>query len=310
MAKSFTIKQLEARITLAEGGYNPGTGQSANTKIVRLGMDAEISKPGGKEKNKCTLKIYNMPLNDMETLTTLAFDPLAVQKNRLVLMAGDEENGMSQVFQGDITSAVPVFNTDATAVFEIEAITGYVATVTPVSTLSAEGAQDVTTLMKTLASQMGLSFKNRGVQGVQLRNIAFVGGYWEQAKQIAEAARIQLILDDDEMIIAPLGSLRSDDDEGNTPVLSGTTGLIGFPSFDSKGISCKCIYEPKIQVGGPVRVESIVPKSSGLWRVTSLTHSLQANYGQATSWQTSFKATYPEQADKKGTKDNQAKSEA
>lgn len=304
---SFTIKKLEAHITLAQGGFNPGTGQSANTKIVRLGMDAEVSKPGGKEKNKCTVKIYNMPLSDMETLTTLAFDPLAVKNNRLTLMAGDEENGLSQVFQGDITSAVPVFTDNASASFEIQAVTGYVQAVTPVKPLTAAGAQDVASLLQRLAGQMGLSFKNRGVQGVQLRDIAFVGGAEEQARQIAEAARIYLILDDKEMIIAPLGTLREEDSEGSTPVLSGSTGLIGFPSFDSKGISCRCIYEPKIMIGGPVRIKSIVPKASGLWRVTSLTHSLQANYGQATNWQTSFRATYPNQEDKKGTKTQQAK---
>lgn len=312
MPQSFSVKMLEARITLAEGGFDPGTGQSVNTKIFRLGMDAEISKPGGKEKNKCTLKIYNMRLSDMETLTTLAFDPLAVQKNRLTLLAGDGTT-MSQVFQGDITSAVPSFSGDASSIFEIQAITGYVATVTPKETLTGAGSQDVAQMLQRLAQQMGLTFKNRGVEGVKLRNVAFVGGAHEQAKEIAEAARIQMILDDDEMIIGPQGKLRSDDAEGSTPVLRGesedrrATGLIGFPSFDAKGIACRCYYEPRLQIGGPVRIESIVPKASGLWRVTSLSHSLQANHGQAAKWETSFKATYPNQEDKDGTKVKKAK---
>lgn len=312
MPQSFSIKMLEARITLAEGGFDPGTGKSVNTKIFRLGMDAEISKPGGKEKNKCALKIYNMRLSDMEKLTTLAFDPLAVKNNRLVLLAGDGTT-MSQVFQGDITSAVPSFSADASSVFEVQAVTGYVATVTPAKTLTGEGSQDVAQMLQRLASQMGLTFKNRGVEGVKLRNVAFVGGVHEQAREIAEAARIQIILDDGEMIIAPLGKLRSDDSEGSTPVLRGEsegkrgTGLIGFPSFDAKGIACRCYYEPKLQIGGPVRIESIVPKASGLWRVTSLSHSLQANHGQAAKWETSFKATYPNQEDKDGTKIKKAK---
>ena len=129
---------LEARITLAEGGFNPGTGEAANTKVVRLGMDAEISKPGGKEKPKCTLKIFNLPLDDMQVLTTLAFDPLAVKKNRLTLMAGDAD-GMAQAFVGDITSAVPRFNADASSVFEVTAITGYVASVTPATAAVSRG---------------------------------------------------------------------------------------------------------------------------------------------------------------------------
>lgn len=299
MSKSYTRKTLEARITLAEGGFNPGTGQSANTKIVRLGMDAEISKPGGKEKPKCTLKIYNLPLDDMQVLTTLAFDPLAVKKNRLTLMAGDAD-GMSQAFAGDITSAVPRFAADASSIFEVTAITGYVASVTPVRPLTAAGAQDVATLLQGLARQMGFAFVNRGVS-VTVRNIALVGGPMEQARQLADEARIDLILDDGEMIVAPRGKLRQDDAEGSTPVLKDRTGLIGFPGFDAKGVVARCLYEPRLLLGGPVRIESMVPKASGLWRITSVSHKLQANYGGATAWETSFKATYPN-ADKGNAK--------
>lgn len=288
---SFTRKQLEARITLAEGGFNPGTGQSANTKVVRLGMDAEITKPGGKEKPKCTLRIYNLPLDDMQVLTTLAFDPLAVKKNRLVLMAGDAD-GMTQAFAGDITSAVPRFAADASSVFEVEAVTGYVASVTPVAPLTAEGAQDVSTLLRGLAGQMGFAYIDRGVS-VTVRNVALVGGPMEQARQLADAARIDLILDDGEMIAAPRGELRRDDAEGSTPVLRDRTGLIGFPGFDAKGVVGKCLYEPRVVLGGPVRIVSIVPKASGLWRVSSVSHKLQANYGGASAWETAFKATYP-----------------
>lgn len=288
---SFTQKMLEARITLAEGGFDPGTGQSANTKVVRLGMDAEITKPGGKEKPKCTLRIYNLPLDDMQVLTTLAFDPLAVKKNRLVLMAGDAD-GMTQAFAGDITSAVPRFAADASSVFEVEAVTGYVASVTPVAPLTAEGAQNVSTLLRGLAGQMGFTYIDRGVS-VTVRNVALVGGPMEQARQLADAARIDLILDDGEMIAAPRGELRRDDAEGSTPVLRDRTGLIGFPGFDAKGIVGKCLYEPRLVLGGPVRIESMVPKASGLWRVSSVSHRLQANHGNARAWETSFKATYP-----------------
>lgn len=298
MKGSFTKKRLEARITLAEGGFDPGTGQSANTKVVRLGMDADISKPGGKEKPKCTLKIFNLPLDDMQVLTTLAFEPLAVKKNRLILMAGDDES-LAQVFVGDITSAVPRFAADASSTFEITAITGYVASVTPAKPLTAAGARDVATLLEGLARQMGFAFINRGVS-VTVRNVALMGGPMEQARQLADEARIDLIIDDGEMIAAPRGVLRQDDAEGSTPVLRDKTGLIGFPGFDAKGVVGRCLYEPRLLPGGPVRIESMVPKASGLWRVTSVSHKLQANYGGASAWESSFNATYPKSAQKEG----------
>ena len=59
MNTSFTKKLLEAHITLAEGGFNTATGQGANTKIIRLGMDVDIQKPGGKEKNKAKVNVLD-----------------------------------------------------------------------------------------------------------------------------------------------------------------------------------------------------------------------------------------------------------
>ncbi|NCB23573.1 MAG: hypothetical protein EOM56_12190 [Deltaproteobacteria bacterium] len=297
---SYTIKMLEARITLAKGGFNPGTGQAANTKIIRLGMDVEISKPGGKEKNKAKVRIYNLPLEDMETLTTLAFAPLKTDQNHIAVYAGDKQNGMTLAFSGDIVSAVPNFNAAPDPTFDCDCITGFVASLTPVPPLTAQGAQDVGNTLQSIAGQMGLTFVNRGVN-VSLRNTCWVGGPMEQARQIADAARIALLVDDGEMIIAPPGMLR-EDVGASTPLWRGDTGMFGYPSFDSNGISVKGLYEPKCKLGGPIRIESVVPKASGLWQISSLSHKLQAGYPGATSWETGVKAIYPGQQNQKDGK--------
>lgn len=297
---SYTTKMLEARITLAKGGFNPGTGQAANTKIIRLGMDVEISKPGGKEKNKAKVRIYNLPLEDMETLTTLAFAPLKTDQNHIAVYAGDTQNGMTLAFSGDIVSAVPNFNAAPDPTFDCDCITGFVASLTPVPPLTAQGAQDVGNTLQSIAGQMGLTFVNRGVN-VALRNTCWVGGPMEQARQIADAARIALLVDDGEMIIAPPGMLR-EDVGASTPLWRGDTGMFGYPSFDSNGISVKGLYEPKCKLGGPIRIESVVPKASGLWQISSLSHKLQAGYPGATSWETVVKATYPGQQNQKDGK--------
>lgn len=297
MNTSFTIKKLEARITLAEGGFKTSTGETSNTKILHLGMDVDIQKPGGKEKNKAKVKIYNLSLDDMELLTTLAFEPLKVSKNKIAIYAGDKEYGMSLAFSGDIVSAVPDFNSAPDPAFDIDCITGYVASVTPVPPLTGGGSQNVARLMEGLAKQMNLTFTNRGVNAV-LRNIAFVGGPMQQAQQIAQAARIVLLVDDGEMVIMAQDAMRTDADK-STPIWKDTTGLFGYPSFDNEGISVKGIYEPKLQIGAPIKIESIVPRATGLWQITSLSHKLQANYTGAASWTSEVKASYPG-AKKKG----------
>ena len=130
-----------------------------------------------------------------------------------------------------------------------DCITGYVASITPVPPLTAPGGQDVAALMAGLAKQMGLAFINRGVSAA-VRNPAFVGGPMDQARQLADAARISLIVDDGEMVIAPPGELRSDDG-GSTPVWNRETGMLGYPGFDNEGVVVKGIYEPKLQIGAP-----------------------------------------------------------
>ena len=239
-------------------------------------------------------------LEDMETLTTLAFAPLKTDQNHIAVYAGDKQNGMTLAFSGDIVSAVPNFNAAPDPTFDCDCITGFVASLTPVPPLTAQGAQDVGNTLQSIAGQMGLTFVNRGVN-VSLRNTCWVGGPMEQARQIADAARIALLVDDGEMIIAPPGMLR-EDVGASTPLWRGDTGMFGYPSFDSNGISVKGLYEPKCKLGGPIRIESVVPKASGLWQISSLSHKLQAGYPGATSWETVVKATYPGQQNQKDGK--------
>lgn len=292
---SYTKKILEARITLAAGTFSGGY----NTKVLRLGMDADIQKPGGKEKNTCKLRVYNMLMEDMEQLCSLAFAPLKTSpKNVLALYAGDAENGLSLAFSGDILSAVPDFNAAPDPVMQFECVTGYTAGITPTPPLTQQGEQDVAQALERLAGQMHLSFTNRGVS-VKLRNTCWVGGPREQAQQIADAARIALIVDDGEMVIAPPGQMRQDDG-ADTPVWRDSTGMFGYPSFSNDGIAVRGLYEPKCRLGGPIRIESIVPRASGLWRITALSHTLKSGYPGADAWETQVKATYPgQQKDKK-----------
>lgn len=287
---SFTRKQLEARITLAQGTFTAAK-DGGTTKIVRLGMAVSISKPGGQEKNKAVVKIYNMPLADMEQLTTLAFRPLSVANNVIAIYAGDDA-GLSLAFSGDIISAVPDFNAAPDPVFNISCITGYVATIKAVPPLTRQGQVMAGDVLRELATQMSLAYSGQD-DAVPLRNIALEGGPMEQARAVAAAARLELIVDDGEMIVKPVTALR---EGGDTPVWSDKAGLINYPGFDNAGIVCRGIYEPRLRLGGPLSIRSVVPRASGLWRVTSLTHTLQANYPTASRWESSVKAAWQQEA--------------
>ena len=287
---SYTQKILEVRVALAEGNFPTSRAQGSNVKIMRLAADVVVKKPGGEEKPSATIRLYNVPLADMEAMTLLAFKPLGNSKNVVSVYAGDS-SGLSLAFSGDITAAVPDFSSSPEPAFVITAVTGYQASIKAVKPYTARGEQDVPTVMERLAKSMGFTFLNRGASA-KLRNIALMGGPMEQARALAAAARMELILDDSEMVLAPRNTLRVDDNTGNTPVWSAGTGLLGYPAFDNAGIVAKGIYEPRLLLGGPLRIISAVPRASGLWKVTSLEHHLQAQMAHGGVWESTVKAAF------------------
>lgn len=296
---SYTKKILEVRVSLASGGFSSGNGQ--NTKILRLATDVVINKPGGEEKPTATIKITNVPPDDMEQLTFLAFEPLERARNVVAVYAGDE-NGLSLAFSGDITSAVPEFAPAPDPVLTISAVTGYEASIKAIQPTTGGGEQDAVAVLQRLAGEAGVTLTNRGASA-KLRNICLMGGPLEQARAIAHAARLELIIDDAEWIISPRGALREDDNRQNTPVWGLGSGLIGYPAYDQQGLTAKGIYEPRLKIGGPIRIDSTVPKASGLWRVTSLEHHLQYEIPNGGAWETSVKMAHPNAKDaKKGKK--------
>ncbi len=285
MSKSFTQKMIEIRLTLADGGFAGGE----NTKIIRgLGCDVEITKPGLPAKNSCKATIWGMPLADMEALTMLAFEPLKVRKNKIAVYAGDEE-GLALAFAGDITGAWPDFNAAPDVAFRMEALTGYVASVTPRKIYTAPGTVGIEAIMRQLAGEMGVAFVNNGVTG-SLAQPALSGGLYEQAASVARMADIELVLDDEAMVIQPWDAVRDADAE--PPVWRDSTGVKGYPTFTQTGISVTGLYAPALVQGGALRVESIVPKASGTWKIISLKHKLQAHYPGATQWHTTVEGAY------------------
>lgn len=280
---SFTKKLIEIHFTLGQGAF----GGKGNSKIVK-GLDCrvEIQKPGLPAKNTLKATVTGMLLEDMEQLTTLSFKALGVEKNKIAVFAGDEKEGVSLVFAGDISNAFANFNAPDIQ-FQVEAMTGYYPSITPAPPKTYNGETDVGQILETLAKEMGYAFKNNGAS-VKLENPVLNGSPMEKAQMAAKAAGIDLLLDDETLICGPPGS-GNGDTETNAVLLAKETGLIGYPSFNNQGLVLKSYYNAALKHGGLVRVESIVPKASGTWRITKLSHKLQ-NMGD--TWQSDMETVY------------------
>ena len=283
-AESFTLKTIRTTIMLGEGAFSSG----GNTKIIEgLATNVTVTKPGLPEKNSASVSIANLKLDDMEQMTFLAFQPLQSLKNLITIEAGEQgQSTLDVVFKGEITSAFADFSSAPDVWFQIEAISGGYAAQMGSNPMSVNGEALASDLIQQIANEIGYSFKNEGVS-YSVRNATFNGSPIEKAKAIADEVGAELLIDDNTLILMEYERPR-----GDSVALSVNNGLVGYPSFTADGISCSCFYDPNLKQGGVIEIESIVPRASGKWKITKLTHTLSAYTTGGGTWKSDIEAAY------------------
>lgn len=286
MPKSFSIKSIQVAVTLGKGSFSGG----GNTKIIEgLACDVTVQKPGLPEKNSAAIKIWGLKYEDMAQLTMLAFKPLESQHNSIEVKAGEKDGALALVFQGEITSAYADFNQAPDPCMEFEADSGSYPQQMAKPVVCVKGEAQAERLFSQFSADAGYSFKNEGVTS-SVQNAWFPGSPIDKMIKLARDVGCELIIDDGSVVVMPEGQAR----EGNAVLLAKETGLIGYPTFNQDGISCRCIFNPDLLYGGLIKVESLVPRASGVWRITKLTHNITAYIPGGGNWESQIEAAYAE----------------
>ncbi|MDN7913674.1 baseplate hub protein [Burkholderia cepacia] len=282
---SFTRKRIDATITLGEGQFGD-TGKNAVT-LTGLRIQALVNSYGEEAMSDAQVRIYGLPLSMINQLTTIGPINTSFRKNSLQLAAGDDENGMTIVYSGTIGMAWGDFQGAPEVALNVMGWAGLYEAVKPVGAVSYLGAVDVATIMASLAETMGFAFENNGVQ-VQLSNPYFPGTALTQVKACARAADINYVIERETLVIWPRNGARA----GDIPLISEATGMIGYPTFTSKGIGLRTEFNPSIRMGGQVQVDSTLSVAKGTWNVFQVMHTLESETPNG-SWFTGLEA-YPQ----------------
>lgn len=284
MTTSFTLKTIRLSITLGKGNFSGG----GNTKTIEgLACEVAITKPGLPEKNSASVKVWGLKYEDMAQLTMLAFRPLELQRNLISIYAGEQDSKLSLAFSGAIISAFADFNASPDVAMQFEADTGTYAQQIAEPVLTTKGEAPADSLFASFAKSAGFTYVNEGVTA-SVKNAWIPGSPMDKAEKLARDIGCELIVDDDALIVMTAGQAR----KGNAVLLNKETGLIGYPTFNQDGISCRCLYNPDLIYGGLIKVESIVPRASGTWRITKLTHNLAAYVPGGGNWESQIEAMY------------------
>lgn len=278
MAATYSLKDIRVTVSLDKEG--------ANNQYVFQGFatNVAISKTGGVDFATAQVEIYGLSLPVMGQLTTLAFKPLNRRWNAIEIAAGELGTDLPVVFRGCVTVAFADLN-GASPVLKMEAQVAAYPILDPAGTVSITGSQDIGAFIQSQSSQAGFDFQNDGVQGT-LSDMTIYGDPITKARTAADAVGADLILDDDKAILVPKEGVRRA--EGGIPVVSAATGMIGYPTFTNQGIQVSSFFRPELHVAAAVRVESIVPHATGVWKITQLTHSLSANNPNSSAWETAI----------------------
>ena len=281
---SFTNKTIQVVMAMAEGVFQNGANQIT---VEGVPTSVEIQKQGGDERPSCTVVISNLNIDVVKQLTTLSFRPLQRFKNQITINAGEVGKQLQTIFIGDFENAYGDFQDAPTMNLEVKAIAAQHGALIASPATSVDGTEQVSELMEQWAIEAGCVLENHGVNA-SVKNTIYRGSPIDKAKALAREVNIDLIIDDGKFVITPANTPIN----GNAVLIDAQHGLLGYPAFDNDGIEFNMIFDPNVKIGGLVKIESVVPRASGIWKVTKINTKLEAYIPSGGSWDSTVSATW------------------
>ncbi len=269
MSGSYVTRELSVTVQLGKGTF--GASGFNTVTVSDLRMAATVSKMGSPGFDSAEIRIFGMTPDLMNQLTTLRVPLPMARENTVILQAGDAVSGMATIYKGTLQNAWQNLDGTPETFLQIVGYSGYYSAMAIVPPTSFQGSADVATLMQGFATLMGRAFENGGVN-VRLSNPYYPGTAIQQAHACAKAANIEVYDDGTTLAIWPKSGTR----KGQIPVISPATGLVNYPRYTSQGMEFRCIFNPNIQIGGKIEMQSSIQPACGQWYVNRLSYDLSS----------------------------------
>jgi hypothetical protein len=248
--------------------FGPGRSNTLTLSGYRVAFSMSIAPPGSVAAE---ISVSNLDFATANSLSTYGAQFAASNGNTVTVLAGNAVTGMSQIYSGNIQAAFADFSGMPDVSFNISSITSLDASLLPVPPSSYAGPVNVATIMQNLAQIIGYKFENNGVTKI-ITNPYLPGTAWDQIKSLARAADINFVLHNGVLAIWNIGGYRG----STVPVVSPSSGLIGYPSFDVNGVNFRTLFRPDLTFGGQVTVQSSLQPACGTRNIYSMDYDLES----------------------------------
>jgi hypothetical protein len=267
---SFVKRRIDVTITLGSGSFD---GTDTNTiTLTGLRVIANLAGAGGKYFGMLQCQIYGVTQKLMNQLTLVGSIGTVNVNNVITVLAGDEGKTLTKIFEGNIFLAYGNYDAMPEVCLCISALPSAVNLVQPAAGLSYPGPVAAAQVMSDLAMAMGLTLSNHNVNA-QLPASYFFGSHIDQLRQCADAANINLTIENGILSIWPSDGVRAQE---IIPLISTRTGMVGRPTFSQQGITVTSEFLPTCAIGTLVHIESDITPANGTFYVTGIIHQLSS----------------------------------
>lgn len=268
---AFNRKVINMTLTL--NGKDEAFTTDGKNKLSASGlrMNVEVTYGNGSITPRAQIRVFGLPVEAMNKLLRIKWTQVTALRNTVQIDAGDQGSELSTVFKGGITFAYPDFSGAPDVSLVMVAQSAVLEVMTPVAAESYEGAQDVALIIGNICQRIGYTFENNGVT-TKLTDVYLCNTDINKIREVASMADIDLYIENGSIAIANKGQPRT----LKIPVISPTTGLIGYPSPDMYGVRFGCFYDPLVRFGGMVRIkDSLIEYCNADWQVYGINITLE-----------------------------------
>jgi hypothetical protein len=271
---TFAKRTLSFTFQLGQGAFG-NDGQFDTLTVTGLRAQVEITKVTGQAMGTANARIFGMTRSQLAQLSALNKGTMLSRNNKLSIAASTDETNqqLSTIFQGEISlGQIDMAGTPDSALVILSYASLFNAT-QPAKPTSYPGSADVATIMETLANQMGYHFENDLDAPITLETPYLPGTLRDQAQRVVDAANINWVIDNGILAIWNKAGSRN----GSVPLISPKTGLIDYPTYAAGvGIGINMQFNPFLNMGEVVEVQSSLTFANGRWVIFNLEHSLES----------------------------------
>lgn len=270
----------------SEGPYN-------QLQSSGLQVRCSIVNGNGAISPTANIQIYGLHLDNMKKLMRVQWNTMSAILNTVRIEAGEQGGTLTRVYEGNITFAKIDMSNAPNVFLNIESQSAIVDALTAADPIKFDANLDAAFMIETIAKQMGYKFENNGATKIMVDSSTYEGSNLNKIQKIAAAANFDLYTEQNLIAICQKGGAR----KLKIPVITPTTGLVGYPIPDIRGVSFKCFYDPNIRFGGIITIkDSIIDVCNGDWRIYGATTILEANVPDG-AWFIDVNATWRNSTD-------------